>query len=70
MPKILAKFYDEGISFEGFLIFDEEKEMLKAMELLEKYRKECEDYNWSDFVQILRDNNIVFEAPPVEKFCF
>lgn len=69
MPKILGKFYDEGISFEGYLLFDEAN-MLKVIELLEKYRKECENYNWSDFVQILRDNNIEFEDPPVEKFSF
>lgn len=70
MPKILAKFYDEGISLENFLLFDEDKEMNKALELLEKYRKECEAYNWSDFVQILRDNKVIFECPPVERFYF
>lgn len=69
MEKILAKFYDDQVDFEAFILIDE-NDIEKVLDLLEAYRKDNEEYNWDGFVQILCDNKIKFEKYPVENIYF
>lgn len=69
MAKTLIKLYDDNVDLEEFLLI-EEGDLDKVVELLEKYRDTDEEYNIDGFFEILKDNGIEYESPPVEKIFF
>lgn len=69
MAKTLVKLYDDEVDLEEYVIVDEE-DIEKVHALLEEYRKSDSEYNVDGFLEVLEENEIEYEAPPVERIYF
>lgn len=69
MAKTLVKLYDDEVDLEEYVIVDEE-DIEKVQALLEEYRKSDPEYNVDGFLEVLEENEIEYEAPPVERIYF